>query len=475
MRLYGGYRMATVLFLGSCLFAFAQVPNPPSTSPPPPMFTPQERAQIVAYWQVPGRLSYTAPPTALKTGPFQVRLTPEGSKWLLKYQIATGFSGAPPTQQPTQMAANPAWKSWVQGKIAWDRYQAQMEADSANWALGFAPPKRSAPPPFPGPIPPDLLTACGNPPPFASVVAPMEATVSFDDGISFSYQDNIDMPPAYPYYRFPQGTDTAGIPLKSMPSQELQALFDTAHLTPQQAHVLAAVSPLEGGFDAINTYDTGYVSVGFLQFITAANGKGDLLPVLLREKSENPQAFQNDFHRFGIEVTPDGTLDVVDPDTGAELLGADAVMKVIADKRLTAVFQRAGRYSTLFRVAQIETAIANYWPADFPITVQVNGQTLNGKVSDVVHSEAGLATLFDRQVNRGTIQPFPTVLAQVMQEHNLTSLADAALYEQEIVQKCRYRSDFLKNPNLSQPPPLPSSNSEPSPSSIPSTGQDGLR
>jgi hypothetical protein len=451
-----------IAFLLCSSLAFAQAPNSQQTPPPPPMFTPQECAQIVAYWQAPGRLAYSLPADSLKHGPWQVRLTPDGSKWLWNYQIAIGAAAAPPTQQPTQ-AQSPyaSWKAWVQAKIAWDRYQAQKAADAANAALGYSVPKRAAPPPFPGPIPPDLLAACGDPPPFANAVTLLQTTVTFDDGVSFTYQDNIDMPPAYAYYRFPQGTDTAGISLKAMPPQELQALFDAAHLTPEQAHVLAAVSPLEGGFDAINTYDTGYVSIGFLQFITAANGKGDLMPVLLREKSENPSAFQNDFHRFGVDVTPDGTLDVVDPDTGAELVGADAVMKVIADRRLTAVFQRAGRLSTPFRVAQIETAIANYWPADFPVTVQVNGQTLTGKVSDVIHSEAGLATLFDRQVNRGNINPFPTVLARVMQEHNLTSIADAAAYEQEIVAKCRYRSDFLKNPHLSQPPPLPSSTTDP--------------
>ena len=44
-----------------------------------------------------------------------------------------------------------------------------------------------------------------------------------------------------------------------------------------------------------------------------------------------------------------------------------------------------------------------YWPADDPITITVDGKMLTGKVADVVTSEAGLATLFDRKVNRGRI------------------------------------------------------------------------
>ncbi len=211
------------------------------------------------------------------------------------------------------------------------------------------------------------------------------------------------------------------------------------------------MSKLEGGFDSVNTYDTGYVSIGFIQFITAIDGKGSLLEVLRQEKTDQPDQYAHDFHQYGLDITPDGILCVVDPVTGAELTGADAVQKTIADKRLTVIWQKAGRRSEAFQVAQIKVAKSHYWPADDVVTVTLNGQMLTGKVSDVVKSEAGLTTLFDRKVNRGTIAPFADVLARVMTTHNLTNIADAAQYEREIIQACKYRIDFLADTTLSQP------------------------
>jgi hypothetical protein len=142
---------------------------------------------------------------------------------------------------------------------------------------------------------------------------------------------------------------------------------------------------------------------------------------------------------------------VVDPATGAELRGPDAVFRAVADKRFAAVFQRAGRTSAAFRVAQIRVAKARYWPADDPVTVTVKGRTVSGTVRDVVRTEAGMATLFDRKVNRGTIAPFNDVVARVMTERNLLSLVDAARFEKEIVRPLRYRADFLADKTLGQP------------------------
>jgi hypothetical protein len=216
-----------------------------------------------------------------------------------------------------------------------------------------------------------------------------------------------------------------------------------------------AVSKLEGGFETVNTYDTGFVSVGFIQFTTGVDGKGSLSQVLAYEKKYAIVDFLIEFHRFGIDVNDDGEIVVLDPATGAEISGAAAVMRVIEDKRLTAVFQRNGRHSKAFRVAQIAVAKRIYWPADLDVTVTVNGKDLTGKVSDVVKSEAGMATLFDRKVNRGNINPFADVVAQVMTAHKLKALPEAAAYERDIIAQMKYRTDFLANGTLSQPAPPP--------------------
>jgi hypothetical protein len=223
-------------------------------------------------------------------------------------------------------------------------------------------------------------------------------------------------------------------------------------MSPSEQRIARAVSRLEGGFETINTYDTGYVSVGFIQFVTMETGRESLSEVLAWEKGNHADDYARDFHRLGVDVDEAGQLAVVDPATGAALVGPDAVLKVIEDKRLTAVFQRAGRHSRAFRVAQIRAAKAHYWPANDPVTVMVNGRPLSGTVSDVIRSEAGIATLFDRKVNRGTIAPFAEVVAGVMAAHGLASLPGAAAYEREIVAQLKYRADFLADRTLSQPP-----------------------
>jgi hypothetical protein len=248
----------------------------------PILFTDAERAQIAAYWNAPGRVSVQAPPDVAKSGLWQVRLTPDGSLWFLKYQIAIGAAKAPPTQDPSTLPATGAWKTWVDAKLVYDRWQAKAIADSANSAFHVGKPATSitAPPAPPGPIPADLQAACGDPPPFANAVTPMQTTITFDDNDTYNYLDNIKLPPSYAYYRFPQGTDTDGTALRNMTDAELIPLFAAAGFNESEQRIARAVSKLEGGFDAVNTYDTGFVSIGFIQFITAVDGKGSLLEVL---------------------------------------------------------------------------------------------------------------------------------------------------------------------------------------------------
>jgi hypothetical protein len=242
-----------------------------------------------------------------------------------------------------------------------------------------------------------------------------------------------------------------------MPEQELSGLMQSAGLTPFEAHVIGAVSRLEGGFDAVNTYDIGFVSVGFIQFITAAGGNGSLAAVLAAEKTSKPLDFGHDFHSRGIDVTSDSVLAVVDPATGAELRGADAVSDTIRDPRLVAVFQAAGRRSTAFRVAQIQIAKRGYYPADDPISVTLpDGTLVTGRISDVLKSEAGMATAFDRKVNTGHAAPeVAEAVTSVMAAHHLKTLADAAPYEREVVAALQYRADFLTDKSLTQPPVPP--------------------
>jgi hypothetical protein len=421
----------------------------------PARFADSERARIVTYWNAPGRYKVGLPADAPKKGIWQIRLTPEGSLWLWKYQNALGLGKTAPTADFTLTAQNDDWKQWIQKKVDYDRWKAQQAADTANRALQLAPapPPAKPAPPEPGTIPASLLSAVGNPPPFANTVTPLQHTITFEDGEALTYADNVQVSnPRYAYYRFPQGVVSYGTQLKTIQDAELNAIFTQAGFSASDLKVAKAVSKLEGGFESVNTYDTGFVSVGFIQFITSDTGKGSLTTVLQQEKSDQPAEFDRDFRQYGVDVTPDGVLTVIDPGTGAELVGAEAVMKVVDDKRLTAVFQRAGKRSRAFRVAQVKIARFQYWPAEDAVKVLLGGQEVQGRVSDVVKSEAGMATLFDRKVNRGNINPFSNLVAQVISKYQLKTIAEASRYEKEIVLALKYREAFLNDPLLTQPP-----------------------
>src|SRR6185436_11290314 len=169
---------------------------------------------------------------------------------------------------------------------------------------------------------------------------------------------------------------------------------------------------------------TGFISCGFIQFTTGAGGAGSLAKVLLKEKHDDPVAFGKDFRRFGIEVTDKGVLDVCDPATGNELVGAEAVQAVIKDKRLTGVFVHAGKQSTAFRVAQLALAKERYYAGDDLITVRLRDKKTQVRVGDVIRSEAGLATIMDRKVNTGGTGPLASVIQKMADESQAANADD---------------------------------------------------
>ena len=339
----------------------------------------------------------------------------------------------------------------MRAKLAFDSWTAKKSADNANASLSDTLTDNNAPP-YPGLIPDDLLAATGNPPRFRAAVAPWKYTVNFPDGESISYRDNIEIGNArYGYYRFDKGVMFFGPSLRTWPPNEMQALWKNSGFTPFETHVVEAVSRLEGGFASVNTYDTGWVSIGFIQFASLDEGGGSLGELMRFYKLDNPNTYQRDFQQYGIDVDDKGLIVVLDLTTGAELHGADANRAVIDDKRLTAIWQRAGLHSVDFQLAQLKAAKARFYPADRAVQVLAGGKTLNGKVSDVIHSEAGMATLFDRSVNTGNIRLFNTELQNLVTQKQLTSLQQAANYERGLIAKVKWRKDFLQDNTLSQP------------------------
>lgn len=418
-----------------------------------PSFELDERERIVTYWADPARYTVTLPASAAKDGPWQVRLTPEGSQWLWNYNKARGLGKVAPTKDAgAQSPEQVAWEAWIDAKVAYDRFVAQQTANVANAeATGDPIPPLQSPPPEPGPMPSGLKSLTGAAPPFALPAQPQVHTITFDDGVRLSFTDNVPMRPRYAYYRFPQGVMSGGTRIAKMPESELAALFKKAGIDASEQRILKAVSLLEGGFDSVNTYDTGWVSVGFIQFACLTGGAGSLGEVLYRQKQDEPLAFEDDFRRFGIDVDASGRLVALDLETGDERVGPDAAREIIEDKRLIAVFQRAGRVSSAFKIAQLKVAMRRYFPADDVVTARVGDTVSAAKVRDIIRTEAGLATLMDRKVNTGKLDPLPKILEQVVAQNGLASLQEVASFEREIVDAMRWRKDYLVDASLSRP------------------------
>lgn len=423
------------------------------------LFTDAERGKVVQFWSAPGRYTVHLPEKAQTQGPYQVRLSVPASVWLREYNRKRGMNKVPPTTTAApQNDEQRVWQVWIDGKIEWDRWNARQDALQRNHDYTGQDSKlddRTLPtsaPDDPGPAPAGLVAFAGAPPAFAQVVQPLVHEVVFPDGTRLAFQDNVKMRKNYAYYRFEHGVASEGTPVKTAPAGYIDKLFAQAGATEAEARVMKAVSLLEGGFDAINTYDTGYVTAGFIQFATLKDGGNSLGDMLKQYKADDPDDFQRDFRAFGIDVTDDAKIACVDPTTGAELSGEAAVQKFIDDPRLIAVFAYDGQKSDAYNAEQIRSAKAQFFPGNDVLKFDANGVTLTGKVGDVVRSEAGLATLMDRKVNTGHIDStLIPVLRQIAVANGVTRWEDLAPFEYDIVAQLRYRRDFLVATDLSQP------------------------
>lgn len=410
------------------------------------MFTPAEREEIEKYWAEAERYRVGLPANVERDGLWQVRLTPAGSLWLWSYDRARGLGKTPPNQPaPILNDEQRAWDAWIDARVAWDRARAEEDA-AARMGRVIA---VSAP--DPGPIPEALQLLVGDPPPFAEAVSPRRHTILFHDGHRVVFEDNARMRPRYAYYRFREGVMHGGTPVGRLPEPELRRLMSKAGIDDRELRIMRAVSLLEGGFESVNTYDTGFVSIGFLQFASLRDGAGSLGQVMLRMKRQNPTEFRRDFRRFGLDVTDQGRLVAFDLSAGVERVGPEANQRIIRDRRFAAVFHRAGTRSEAFRLAQLREAMASYYPADDRVQLVVGDRSLTVRVGDVVRSEAGLATLMDRKVNTGKLDPLPSLLQDLVIEQGPEVLDQPALIERNLVEALVFRKNYLADNSLSQP------------------------
>lgn len=420
----------------------------------PPLFSTEERGAILSYWKKSAKYNVTVPADATRNGLWQVRLTPQGSKWLWDYDRARGLEKRNPGQiAPPRSPEEQQWDLWIENLTGYEIQQAIRICRELNQRLiGQAIPAEDPRDlPLPGPVPPGIMKLVGNPPPLVSPACPLQHTIIFADGTKVNYVDNVKLPIFYRYYRFPQGVQYNGVGVRNMPKLELNKLFEDAGLTTSEAKVLSAVSILEGGFESVNTYDTGFLSVGVIQFATLSTGAGSLGENLQRYKTDFPEDFSVNMRRYGIDVAPDNSIVCIDLTTGSELKGPSAVQAIIEDKRLTSVFQRAATASRSYRIAQIRSAKEKFYPADDNIILNVDGTMIPGKVKDFIKTEAGMATLMDRKVNTGKIDALQAFVDTLVLTKGVRNFADLIPFEYDIIVALKYRKDYLMDASLSKP------------------------
>ena len=171
----------------------------------------------------------------------------------------------------------------------------------------------------------------------------------------------------------------------------LDGLATPPPISASRLRVLKAMSVNEGRLEAINTYDTAFVSFGILQWTAGQAGEpGELAYLLDTVKRADPAAFDDCFGQYGLDVSTVGF-------TGRLVLEG-RTLTTVADKQVfrdvvwAYRFWRAGHVDAV-RAAQIEVAAARI---DRFRSAPVAGHPLETWMT----SERGMAHLLDQHVNR---------------------------------------------------------------------------
>ena len=107
--------------------------------------------------------------------------------------------------------------------------------------------------------------------------------MTLPDKTTYQYKDVIAPPK---YLTHATGVNKEGTPLSSWKAKDIDALFDEAGVKDvDQRKAILRVSAKEGGFNAINTWDTGFVSVGAIQFTTGPDGNYNIAKLLQTAKT----------------------------------------------------------------------------------------------------------------------------------------------------------------------------------------------
>lgn len=172
-------------------------------------------------------------------------------------------------------------------------------------------------------------------------------------------------------------------------------LLQQVQMSPSEINVMLVTSANEGSLDAVNTWDSQYLSFGIFQWTLGSAGQQGELPAMLSSlKRRYPSEFQYYFGQFGLDVS---SLDGI---TGWLSLNGNRLVSE-ADKNLMRQPIWALRFAiagmdALVQSVQVLQAISRLDRFYF-----TPSQTLQGySLSQVLSSEFAVALLLDHHVNR---------------------------------------------------------------------------
>ncbi|PZV13554.1 MAG: hypothetical protein DCF20_14975 [Pseudanabaena sp.] len=172
-------------------------------------------------------------------------------------------------------------------------------------------------------------------------------------------------------------------------------LLQQVQMSPSEIKVMLVTSANEGSLDAINTWDSQYLSFGIFQWtLGAAEQQGELPALLNNLKRRYPSEFQYYFGQFGLDVT---SLDGI---TGWMSLNGNRLVSA-TDKNLMRQPLWALRFAiagmdVLVQSVQVVHGISRLDRFYFTPSQALQGFTL----SQILSSEFAVALLLDHHVNR---------------------------------------------------------------------------
>jgi len=224
-----------------------------------------------------------------------------------------------------------------------------------------------------------------------------ELSVPLPDGrtVVAKMRDNVKYST---FTKYPEGIVYGGQSTINIPIEKVVSVG----LTSRQAAALEYVSSHEGKYDAINSYDGGIFSFGFIQFVGAVEHGGSLNRVLAGMKANAPARFAQVFQQVGIDSAA-GNTTVLD-ESGRLLSGDEAWLYIQKTVPLYGAFIRAGFDPDLV-LEQLRAANDLYVQSalNFRLNLTLNGVKITvPRLRDILSSEGLLTAVIAIAINRGT-------------------------------------------------------------------------